>query len=416
MFQHRVNLTNMSEYLKEVIQRSWPWWRWLLLGLASMALVLSAIMSWHSITGGRIAGCTGGSPCEQVLSSHWSKIAGIVPVSGLATGAYLALIFAILFIGNDTENSVRTLAWRVMLILAGAIAGSAVWFMIVQKWFIGAFCPYCITAHITGLLITGLIIWQAVKESGKSNEDKTSGTVKGLNRLKLFSLVITGIFMAGIMAIAQVSLKTSAVYADGKSDSGLPVIDYRNVPLIGSPDAPFVVTLLFDYQCSHCQKIHFMLDEAIRISKDRVAFALFPAPLDKECNPYIPENTGAFKNSCELARIGLAVWIADRKSFQVFEDWMFTFESGNEWHPRSLQSTRAKAIELVGQAKFDAAMDDPLVGQFLQTSMRIYGQTLQNGIGGIPKMIFGSRWVIPEPDDAHDLIRILLERLGVNIN
>ena len=92
---------------------------------------------------------------------------------------------------------------------------------------------------------------------------------------------------------------------------------------------------------------------------------------------------------------------------------MFTFESGDSWRPRSLESARAKAVELVGQAKFDAALSDPWIGQYMQTCIQIYGQTIQSGKGGIPKLIFGSQWVIPEPYNADDLVMILQKSLAV---
>ena len=224
---------------------------------------------------------------------------------------------------------------------------------------------------------------------------------------------LTGLVLAGILAASQVVFTPPAVYSDGESQDNLPAIDYHTVPMVGSPDAPYVVTLLFDYQCSHCQKIHFMLNEAIRRYAGKLAFALCPAPLNTQCNPYIPRDVDEFKNSCELAKIGLAVWVAKREVFPDFENWMFTFESGDSWHPRSLETARAKAVELVGQAKFDAAWTDPWIGQYLQTSIRIYGQTIQNGKGGIPKLIFGSRWVIPEPYNADDLVMILQKSLAV---
>jgi hypothetical protein len=183
--------------------------------------------------------------------------------------------------------------------------------------------------------------------------------------------------------------------------------------MVGSPDAPYVVTLLFDYQCSHCQQIHFMLDEAIRRYDGKLAFALCPAPLNTQCNPYIPRDVDEFKNSCELAKIGLAVWMAKREVFADFENWLFTFESGDSWRPRNLESARAKAVELVGQAELDAAWSDPWIGRYMQTCVRFYGQTIMNGNGGIPKLIFGSRWVIPEPYNADDLVMILQKSLAV---
>jgi uncharacterized membrane protein/protein-disulfide isomerase len=390
-----------------------------------LALVLSVILSWHYLKGGSMAGCGGGSPCEQVLNSQWSTIAGIIPVSGLAVGVYLALLIASLFIGPATELPIRHLAWSVMLILVGSVSGSAIWFTILQKWIIGHFCPYCMTTHITGLLLAVLVIWRAIKEFDYQSNDipltnhakvkniSTAIPTRIIRPMAVIGPALIGLVLSGILAACQAGFTPSAVYRNGESQDKLPAIDYHTVPMVGSPDAPYIVTLLFDYQCSHCQKIHFMLNEAINRYNGKLAFALCPAPLNKECNPYIPQDVEAFRNSCELARIGLAVWVARREAFPVFDNWMFTFESGDKWQPRSLETTRAKAVELVGQEKFNASLSDPWIGQYIKTCVRIYGQTIQNGKGGVPKLIYGSHWVIPEPYNADDLVMILQKSLAV---
>ena len=366
-----------------------------------------------------MAGCGGGSPCEQVLRSQWSMLGGVLPVSGLAVGVYLAMLLSVFFIGPETEAPIRRMAWSAMSILSGIIAGSAVWFTIIQKWVIGAFCLYCMTTHITGLLLATLVIWRAIKEIDnqynriKPVSQKVSKSSSPTDPKRVIGLAMIGLMMAGIMAASQVVLAPEAVYADGESHNKLPVIDYHTAPIVGSSDAPYVVTLLFDYQCPHCQKIHFMLDEVVRRYAGKLSFVLCPTPLNTQCNPYIPRDVDAFKNSCELARIGLAVWLIDRAAFSDFENWMFTFESGNGWHPRSLESAKAKAIELIGRAKFDTASADPWIGQYLQNCIQIYGQTIQGEKGGIPKMLFGSRWLIPEPQNADDLILILQKSLAL---
>jgi len=368
-----------------------------------LALVLSVILSWHYLDGGSMVGCGGGSPCEKVLNSQWSTIAGIFPISGLAVGLYLAILVASLFIGPATERPIRRLAWSSLLVLVGSVAGSAIWFTILQKWIIGDFCPYCMTTHITGLLLAALVIWRAVTDSQE----------RIIRPLSAMGLTLSGLILAGILAATQAIFTPPAVHQAGESQDNLPAIDYHAVPMVGSPDAPYVVTLLFDYQCSHCQQIHFMLDEAIRRYDGKLAFALCPAPLNTQCNPYIPRDVDEFKNSCELAKIVLAVWVADHEVFPAFENWIFTYESGDSWRPRSLETARAKAVELVGQVKFDEALSDPWIGHYLQTSTQIYGQTIQNGKGGVPKLIFGSRWVIPEPYNADDLVMILQKSLAV---
>ena len=109
-------------------------------------------------------------------------------------------------------------------------------------------------------------------------------------------MTMIGLVLAGFLAAYQVGLTPSIAYRDGESQDNLPAIDYHTVPIVGSPDAPYVVTLLFDYQCPHCQQIHFMLEEVIRRFDGKLAFALCPTPLNSQCNPFIPQNVGEFKN------------------------------------------------------------------------------------------------------------------------
>jgi uncharacterized membrane protein/protein-disulfide isomerase len=378
---------------------SWPWWRWVLTGLSLVALALSVYLSWLHWADGSAIGCGGGSGCEQVLNSRWSTIAGVLPVSGLAVGAYLAMLVTSLAVSPATAAPVRRLAWGAMLVLVGAAAGSAVWFTILQKWVIGAFCPYCTAAHTIGLLLAALVISQAPR------------TVIGL--VPAIGLALVGLTFAGGLAACQVVFDPPPVYLAGQAQESLSAIDAHAGPTVGSPDAPHVVTLLFDYTCPHCQRMHFMLNEVVRRYGSTLAFALRPAPLDRQCNPYITRDVKEFKDSCELVKVGLAVWVAQREAFGVFEDWMFSFESGDRWRPRSLDAAKAKAIELVGQAEFDAAWADPWIDKYLESSIQIYGRTLQSGRGGVPKLVFGSRWVIPQPHSADDLVSILRDSLAV---
>lgn len=364
-------------------------------GLSALALALSAHLGWHSPVGGSVIGCGGGSGCDRVLNSRWSSVGGVLPVSGLAAGAYVVMLAASLFISPATAAPVQRLAWRAMLVLVGAVSGSAMWFTIVQKWIIGAFCPYCLATHSTGLLLAALVIWR-------------SRTAPLVNRRPSF--VLAGLALAGILAVCQVAIVPPPVSRAGESQNSLPVFDPHAVPLVGSADAPNVVTLLFDYQCPHCQQLHFLLEEAIRRYGGKLAFVLCPTPLNTNCNPFIPRNVDEFKDSCELAKVGLAVWRANREAFSDFNRWMFTFESGDRWQPRSLEAARAKAVALLGPAKFDAALAEPWIERYLQTSLRIYGQT---GGGALPKLVFASHWVVPEPQDADGLVSILHASLAV---
>lgn len=343
-------------------------------------------------------GCDGSSSCEQVLSSKWSLIAGKIPVSGLAMGVYLSMFIAGFYVSNAMEVPVRRLTWAVLLMLAGAVTGMAVWFMVVQKWIMGLFCPYCITEHIIGVAMSVIIIWRGLRE---------------YRFLHLTALVAIGLALSGIIAASQTGFKPKATYTEGQSQDSLPAIIYRDAPVIGSPDAPYMIKILFDYDCPHCQKVHVMLNDVINRYAGKLAFVLCPTPLNTQCNPYIPRDVDAFKNSCELAKIGLAVWLSKREAFADFDKWMFAPNIGGKWRPRSIEAARAKAIELIGRDKFEAAQSAPWVAQYLQICVQIYGRTIQNGRGGVPKLILGPRWVVPEPNNTDDLIMILQKSLGV---
>jgi uncharacterized membrane protein len=387
-----------------------------LLGLSALGLALSAFLSWHYLAGGSVPGCGGGSPCDQVLNSRWSSIGGVLPVSGLAAGAYLAMLLACLFIGPATETSVLRLAWDTLLVLAGAAAGSAVWFIMVQKWAIGSFCPYCMATHITGLLLATLVIWQAPRQfddnvTAPAGDVSSAASRRIIGVLPAMGFASVGLGLAGIMAICQATITPPSGYLAGDSPHQPPVIDTHNAPLIGSPDAGCIVNLLFDYKCPHCQQLHLMLDEVVRRYHGKLAFALCPTPLNTRCNPYIPRDVDEFQGSCELAKIALTVWVAKREAFPDFDRWMFSFESGDRWQPRSLDAARAKAVELAGQAKLDAARSDPWIEQYMQTSIRIYGITTQGGNTAVPKLVYGSRWVVPQPNAADDLVLMMRDSL-----
>ena len=143
------------------------------------------------------------------------------------------------------------------------------------------------------------------------------------------SFTFVGLSLAVLLAAGQVVFPPPPVYRGGEATQNRLSFDPHKAPLVGPKDATYFVVLLFDYKCVHCQKLHFLLDEVVRRYGGKLAFVLCPAPLDRQCNPYVPRDEEKYKDACALVKIGLTVWLAKPDAFPTFNRWMFSLESGD---------------------------------------------------------------------------------------
>ncbi|MBO6069011.1 MAG: hypothetical protein J6P50_07350 [Bacteroidales bacterium] len=367
----------------------------MLLGI--VALVLSAVMAMHSLRGTALVGCAAGSSCDSVLGSRWSSLMGVIPVAGLAAGVYLAILLCLFFV---RDKEIAPLAWKMLLVFGGAILGSAIWFFILQKWILGQFCKYCLATHSVGIIVTGLLWYQAHRRC-PSKWNPVCGAA--------------GLLLAAGLAIFQLTTTPKVAYDRGDSANALPVLKADETPVLGSEDAAYRINLMFDYQCSHCRKIHFAAKD-ITESRPDIAFVLVPCPLSYACNPYIPASgRDQFAGSCDLARLALAVWFAEPDKFAEFDEWLFTAEDpAKGWYPRTVEAATLKAAQLLGgeQQLFEAERN-AAVNTVFTKSFELFGRTTMQGKSGIPRLVYQSQWIIPEVDDADGLMEILSKEFNI---
>lgn len=361
---------------------------------SSAALVLSVILCIHALSGHGLIGCSAGTSCNEVLGSRWSYLFGLIPVSGLAVVCYVAMTLCLLF-RRSFEADEQFFRWldRATLVLAGAIAGSAIWFIWLQKNMIRSFCPYCMTAHVCGLILLCLLL--------------AGSRQKFIARILC---TLAGLALAGCLAGVQLATTPRTAYERGFIPEALPVPPYEEMPLIGSPQAEDVVTLMFDYRCSHCRKIHSLLGEVAGLLDGKVAFSVVPVPLGKDCNPYVPAGEDRFKGSCELTRYALALWRCDRDAYAGFDAWLFEDRPGG-WYPREPGEAFDKACALVGRETLVRALSDPWISRYMADVCELFGRTSTQGKGAVPRFIHGDRWLVPDVDDASGLSELVRELL-----
>ena len=364
--------------------------------LAAIVLVLSIILCIHSISGHGLTGCSQGTSCNQVLGSRWSFLLGSIPVSALATGAYLMLLSCLLLIdrpGNEPDT--KRLLYHLTLILSGAIAGSAVWFIGLQHYIIHAFCPYCMTAHILGIILAILcIVFCSRRKSGKHTLH-----------------ILLGVMTAALVAAVQLLTTPRSLAERGFIEEQLQLPDPSEMPVTGNPDAKHKITLLFDWQCSHCRKLHLMLQETVSLMNDSVAFVCCPVALSQECNPYIPPGPDYFQGSCDLLRIGMALWNTDREAFRQYEEWYFSADPKKGWYPPSPEQAMQKAAVLAGNTRMESALKSDSIDIYISLVTELFGRTSINGLGAIPRLIYNGQVMIPDADTPAGLAGLIVSMI-----
>ena len=360
------------------------------LPLLAVCLALAGWMVFHSLTGVRMAGCGAGSACDSVMGSPWAYVLGGIPVSLPAAVAYLLLAICVLFLGGDKaeDQALDRILWPLMLFLGGCIIGAALWFCYLQAFVLHAFCKYCTLLHLLGTIAAILVIL-AAKRAGK----------------RIVLPLVGGLVAAALFAVVQAHTRPDAIYDSGRADASLPSFTDGEVPVLGVPDAPEELTLLFDFQCIHCRRLHKVLPELLEKMDGQYRIFLCPVPLSSDCNPYLP-NTGIdrFAGSCPLTRYALAVWFARPDAYEPYWDYLLGDGDARATVTPAEAETRARA--LLG-TDFDAAVADPRIDAYLRKVEELFGRTSNAEKSGVPRLIKGQNWLVPETDQADELLELI---------
>jgi uncharacterized membrane protein len=393
----------------------------------------SAYLAWVAFHHGPVAGCGPESGCDKVLHSRWAYWLD-VPVSVPALLVYAALLGATVLVqkrpGPDDERG----SWAAIITLSIVVAGAALWFVGLQVFVLKAFCKFCMTAHACGL--TAALICLAhiplAKDPGTPMWATGSGK-RGVPRRALVLLALVGLAGVAVLAGGQLLVQkqlnvikdlrpqagegtTPAMESAGKNGTnylaqagaakaGLPpspgihlaaprllslysnafMLRLDEVPMIGSPDSSNIIVCLFDYMCPHCRALHPILEETQGLFSNRLGVVCLPLPLATNCNPFLPASSHSGSNSCEYARLGLAVWRANPVVFRQFDDWMFQPEK-----PVPVKEATQYAAQLVGVDKLQTALADKWIADQLSIACRLhYTNWTVAGSPALPQVILG---------------------------
>ncbi|HYE31627.1 MAG TPA: vitamin K epoxide reductase family protein [Methylomirabilota bacterium] len=354
-----------------VIRRAWI-----------VAAAISAFLAYGSFTGKYLPGCDAGGNCADVLGSKWGYTFG-VPVSVLGLLVYAAGLIA-LGKGKLTCERRSAVAAVSLIILA-----SVAWFVAVQLLILKKFCPWCMAAHLAGA--TGAVL--ALRNIGFAR----MGAVPIWATAAAVGLMITGQKFgkapAPLVGARMEQNSGAANREDGKPARELPlhggqvVLNLNDVPITGSPTAPYILVSLFDYTCHVCRDLHGLLHQAYLVNSNKMAIVHLPNPLDGACNPLIRQTQQAHIGACEHAKVGLAVWQADPTKFDTYTQQVF-----GPAQPQPPKESERLGAELVGAEKLREKLNNPWSTNVLGTSSTLYKLNSQKvGTTKMPQIILGPK-------------------------
>jgi uncharacterized membrane protein/protein-disulfide isomerase len=432
---------------------------WLLWARALLAVAIlgAGYLAWVAVHNGPAAGCGPESGCDKVLHSRWAYWLDL-PVSVPAVLVYLALLGATVLLQKRPSPDDQRGSWAAIIILSVIVAGAALWFVGLQVFVIKAFCKFCMTAHACGFAAALLCLKNIPLAADPDTPMWTTGSGKrGVPRQAVFSLVLIGLAGVTVLAGGQVvvqkernvvkvlpvagarptktaastSTNHSTPQALGSPSTNQPtspnarliaprtlslysnqfLIKLDDVPMIGSPDSPHVIVYLFDYNCPHCRALHPILVKTCRQFTNQLGVVCLPMPISPRCNPFLPRTSHAVSNSCEYARLGLAVWRAKPEVQRQFDDWMFATVK-----PPPLEQAQEYAAQLVGANKLESALADPWIQQQIMTDCQLHrANWLAVDSSAMPQIIMGDAVSSGPLNSVQHLLVLLNRYLGMDV-
>ncbi|QDS99847.1 vitamin K epoxide reductase family protein [Adhaeretor mobilis] len=182
------------------------------------------------------------------------------------------------------------------------------------------------------------------------------------------------------------------------------LLDVRDMPIMGDPEAKYVVVEMLDYTCKHCRHLHALVHASQeRYGKD-LAYVIYHTPLSKKCNRYSKKSTVTTANSCEYAYLAIGVWKLAPEKFSEFHEWLMKGDK-----PPSIRDARRKALALAGN---DLLNSDEL-RQDIKRRFAIQCGGLAALQTGLPVVILEQGLVKGVPTTESEWFEFLEANLGV---
>jgi len=351
--------------------------RALLVSAAGICVYLTVLAFSSS---GQLAGCGEGAACSNVMNSTWAKVFG-VPVAVLGGITYLVAAFV----------PASSQLWR--RVLLATIPLAALWFLGVQLFAVGTFCPWCCAAHLLASTGAVTLLISRRDEYVRNWVPSMAGALAAVAAFGLVQIAFSGSEQTASDPEKMVEVYELGGGSPAESDQyvnevtlldGKVAFRLDEMPLVGVAQPQHVVFSLTDYTCPHCRKLNDLLQNVGVSLGGQVAILKLPA-------------TRKGTDSAKIHRHMLALWKVDPKMHWTLERSLIE----GRVQPSSA-AVEAEAIRLVGGSRFAEAnvRHNAWISELLAKTRKVQNANREKtGKATLPQVIIGTELVMGAHSD-----------------
>jgi len=381
----------------------------ILLITASVAgLIFSGalVFEFHGITfTAADAVCSKGSginACTVVSSSRFAVIKGVPLIKEfpVAAGGFLFYGFILIWLisGLLKKESGRTgfIMFYIALLSGLALVINFILYLI-SVFIIKFVCPLCLITYISTIVILGasLLYYMLIKKTKGYTIMTTKNFLKSNISILVFSLIISFSASAGINEGARLMARNSeTVSYEDRLDRAVRLyeraekinISSKDTPFLGKKDAAVILTVFFDYTCSHCRGEVFFLEELVKKYPDQVGVVFKFLPLNGDCGSLAGGRNNNYSDAC----IGAAGALCAYRQNSFME---FTRDIFNLYHDKNQKITDEAVLKSAEKLKldkssFEKCFNSDEVKKFITGE---YRESERLGIGSTPTLYMNGR-------------------------
>ncbi len=307
---------------------------WVLVVLGAV-LDIELLLHRRSAEAGSLPGCSlTGFQCEDVLSSPYGRVLGF-SLAWWGLAYYSALGFG-LVIASWLPELLARLSLAVATVPGAA---SAVWLIAIMQTQIGSYCLWCLALHAVNIGLLSAAIYQCRAAWNRQRTVAMRDSVPSASgRLLLASLIagsVLAIWQVTVLALFHdpVGMFTTPVagHPAPMNELSIAADEHPSATVLGNPKSPQQIVIFSCLTCTECRRVHRMLTGVQRRTGHLYRIELRFAPLSPECNPVYGAATSVspeHQHACSLARLSLAVAIANESQFAEYVEWLFHHQKG----------------------------------------------------------------------------------------